>query len=68
MSSSDPQYALIGHKKVKKIMNDCSAMHIWRLLNNKKLMFPRPIKINGLLYWNEREVIAWLRKQMEARV
>ena len=59
--------ALIGIKKTRELLGDCSEMHIWRLCKSEKylgLNFPRPVKINTRNYWNRREVLAWVKQQL----
>jgi predicted DNA-binding transcriptional regulator AlpA len=53
--------ALVGKARVRQILNNCSDMHIWRLLNDERyaeLEFPQPIKINRFNYWK----LGWIRK------
>ncbi len=58
--------ALIGAKKLRHLLDDCSEMHIWRLLNDEQyrdLKFPRPVKINNRNYWHRREVLDWIKSR-----
>jgi predicted DNA-binding transcriptional regulator AlpA len=56
---------LITGKQVRKLVGNCSEMHIWRLLNEKKyqpLGFPKPVKVNGRNYWLFGVMRQWIRK------
>ncbi len=58
--------ALIGARETRYLLNNCSEMHIWRLLNVESyapLAFPKPIKINARNYWRRGEIIAWIKVQ-----
>jgi predicted DNA-binding transcriptional regulator AlpA len=57
----DDDDALVGTARVRQILNNCSDMHIWRLLNDERyadLQFPQPIKINRFKYWK----LGWIRQ------
>jgi predicted DNA-binding transcriptional regulator AlpA len=61
--------SLITTRQLRQLLGDCSEMHIWRLLNKKKLRplaFPRPIKINDRNYWRLGAIRRWIEDQ-EAR-
>jgi predicted DNA-binding transcriptional regulator AlpA len=54
---------LITTKQLRRLFGDCSEMHIWRLLNEKKyqaLTFPKPIKINDRNYWRLASIRQWI--------
>jgi len=36
-----------------------SDMALWRWLHDEDLKFPKPLRINGRRFWNERELTAW---------
>jgi predicted DNA-binding transcriptional regulator AlpA len=36
-----------------------SHVTIWRWQRDPKLVFPKPIQINGLNYWRLTELLAW---------
>jgi predicted DNA-binding transcriptional regulator AlpA len=58
--------ALIGARKVRQLLDDCSEMQIWRLLNDERyrdLNFPRPVKINIRNYWRRSEVLEWIKQR-----
>jgi predicted DNA-binding transcriptional regulator AlpA len=58
--------ALIGAKKARELLGNCSEMHIWRLLNLKDyaaLKFPKPIKINTRNYWKRCDIRNWIERQ-----
>jgi predicted DNA-binding transcriptional regulator AlpA len=40
-----------------------TAMTLWRWLRDSEMEFPQPIYINGRRFWNERDLIAWERRQ-----
>jgi predicted DNA-binding transcriptional regulator AlpA len=55
--------SLITGKRLRKLLGDCSEMHVWRLLNNEKyqvLAFPKPIKINDRNYWRLGAIRQWI--------
>jgi predicted DNA-binding transcriptional regulator AlpA len=55
--------SLITGKQLRELFGDCSEMHIWRMLNEKKykpLAFPKPIKINDRNYWRLGAVRQWI--------
>jgi predicted DNA-binding transcriptional regulator AlpA len=52
---------LIVTKQLRKILGECSDMHVWRLLKNKPLAFPKPFKINDRNYWRLGAVREWIR-------
>jgi predicted DNA-binding transcriptional regulator AlpA len=57
---------LITSRQLRELLGNCSEMHIWRLLNDKKyqaLAFPKPIKINDRNYWRLGAVRQWIRDQ-----
>jgi predicted DNA-binding transcriptional regulator AlpA len=57
---------LISSKMVRELVGNCSEMHIWRLLNDKKnkaLAFPKPININKRNYWRLGVVRQWIRER-----
>jgi predicted DNA-binding transcriptional regulator AlpA len=61
----DPD-ALIGASEVRHLLNNCSEMHVWRLLNVEsyaKLKFPKAIKINTRNYWRRRDIDDWIELQ-----
>jgi predicted DNA-binding transcriptional regulator AlpA len=56
---------LITGKQVRKLVGNCSEMHIWRLLNEEKyqaLRFPKPLKVNGRNYWLFGVMRQWIRQ------
>jgi predicted DNA-binding transcriptional regulator AlpA len=56
--------SLIVSRRLRKLLGDCSEMHIWRLLNDEKnqpLAFPKPIKINDRNYWRLGAIRQWVR-------
>ena len=60
--------ALIGARKTRELLDNCSKMHIWRLVNLESyaaLKFPKPIKINLRNYWRRREILAWIKAQAD---
>jgi predicted DNA-binding transcriptional regulator AlpA len=62
--------ALIGAKETRKLVHNCSEMHIWRLLNVESyapLKFPKPIKINSRNYWRRRDILDWIELQEAAQ-
>ena len=36
-----------------------SDMALWRWLNDEKLGFPKPFRINGRRFWKEADLSAW---------
>jgi predicted DNA-binding transcriptional regulator AlpA len=57
---------LIRAKGVRKLLDDCSDMHIWRLVNDGQyagLNFPKPLKIGRMNYWRRREIQEWIRQR-----
>lgn len=54
---------LINAAAVREKIGGCSDMHLWRLLNNADLQFPRPSYINSRRYWLESEIDAWIDLQ-----
>jgi predicted DNA-binding transcriptional regulator AlpA len=71
-NKADPEQdddALIGGREVRHLLNNCSEMHVWRLLNfpaYAKLRFPKAIKINTRNYWRRRDVLDWIAVQEAA--
>lgn len=58
--------ALIGSRAVRRLMNNCSQMHLWRLTNEvsyQVLGFPKPIKINGRNYFRVSAVREWIAER-----
>src|ERR1700730_11265045 len=54
---------LRGGPAVGHPLNDCSAMHLWRLTHDERyqhLEFPKPIEINGRNYWRLRAILTWI--------
>jgi predicted DNA-binding transcriptional regulator AlpA len=61
--------ALIGIREVRRLLANCSEMHIWRLLNVEsyaRLKFPRPTKINSRNYWRRRAILGWIEEREAA--
>jgi predicted DNA-binding transcriptional regulator AlpA len=57
---------LIRGRGVRKLLDDCSDMHIWRLVNDGQyasLNFPKPLKIGRMNYWRRREIQEWIRQR-----
>jgi predicted DNA-binding transcriptional regulator AlpA len=57
---------LIRGREVRKLLDDCSDMHIWRLVNDGQyasLKFPKPLKIGRMNYWRRREIQEWIRQR-----
>jgi len=62
----DDDDALIGARKARQLLHNCSEMHIWRLLNlaaYAALKFPKPIKINTRNYWKRCDILKWIERQ-----
>lgn len=58
--------SLIAGRPLRKLLGNCSEMHIWRLLNEEKyqaLAFPKPIKINDRNYWRLGAIRHWIRER-----
>lgn len=51
---------LIKAEAVRELCGGISDMSLWRWLNDPKLNFPKPIKIQTRRYWREAEVTEWL--------
>jgi predicted DNA-binding transcriptional regulator AlpA len=54
----------IGARKTRQLLDNCSQMHLWRLLNDERyrhLKFPRPFKLRQRNYWRVAAVQEWLR-------
>lgn len=49
--------------RTRELCGGISDMQLWRLLNDEKVAFPRPIYIGRRRYWREADVIAWLNSQ-----
>jgi predicted DNA-binding transcriptional regulator AlpA len=56
--------AFIGAKKTCELLDKCSRMHLWRLLNDERyrhLKFPKPVKLRQRNYWRAGDVLDWIR-------
>jgi predicted DNA-binding transcriptional regulator AlpA len=60
---------LIGIRELRRLLANCSEMHIWRLLNVERyarLKFPRPTKINSRNYWRRSAIHRWIEDREAA--
>ncbi len=44
---------------------DISHITLWRRINDPKLGFPQPLKINGRNFFLEEEILEWVERQKE---
>jgi predicted DNA-binding transcriptional regulator AlpA len=61
-SESDDE-AMIGSLKVAARYNHKCRMTLYRWMQDEKLNFPQPVKINRRWYWNLGELRAWERSR-----
>jgi predicted DNA-binding transcriptional regulator AlpA len=66
---------LIGIGAVRKLLGDCSDMHVWRLCNSPRyehLDFPKPVKLderpNARNYWWRGQIVTWVKRRLQATV
>ena len=46
----------LGSKRVRERYDGWGETTLWRRVNDPKSDFPKPVKINGLRYWDEAEL------------
>ena len=54
---------LMTRKQVCEALGNCSAMCLWRYVQDKSLNFPQPIAIVGRDLWRTRDIAAWIAVQ-----
>ena len=60
------QDKLIGAKRLREILDNCSDMHLWRQEHNPHNDFPDPMRINRRRYWYLHEIREWLASKRKA--
>jgi predicted DNA-binding transcriptional regulator AlpA len=46
-------------KQTRSRYGDSSDMWLWRLLNDEKSGFPKPLMIRGRRFWRLSDLVAW---------
>lgn len=61
--AATPPKKLLKSAAVKSRMGDISSQTLWRYGRDVTLGFPKPIRINGVRYWEASEIDAFIKRR-----